>query len=267
MNRDSGDPPGEPEEATSIIDLSDRRPTPKEVPAFALERVAAEKAVAEDPRTLAYQEAMKVFHEPPADLEALLLRRLLELVLPEMRRYAFPSIRGWLREARSTTQERLVQWEKQLGTRPAQMLREPWMSERAYKIAGLHFLHGMIGAQKGDSGLVLGAELYLLADGRLARVEPLGHWKLSGEQATRSVTSIGHAQLIEPDQATHFFPLAYMVERLRALLWYLPQGEPLAPAGEDLEERRERFVALVQELSRATSVYKQQLRRVAFSLG
>jgi len=74
---------------------------------------------------------------------------------------------------------------------------------------------------------------------------------------------VGDAALIEPEEAVKAFPLQRLMGGLWSILWF-DRGHPIHPPEPELEARRNRFMALVKELSKATAAYNERLRRVGW---
>ncbi|HZH79055.1 MAG TPA: hypothetical protein VEY88_23715 [Archangium sp.] len=247
--KDSGKPP-------SVIHLSDRRETPKELPVFTF----TEEETREEARKQEFWSAMGAFEEGLEVLQAGLLSRLIPLALPELKRFQLAPIREAVRRAEGLPEVMLKDLETRLGTYPMRVRQEKWLEARAYALVREHSLRGVWDGRPGDTGPLLGRELYLLPDGRLGFVEVMGLWRLKGEVDYDCVLTLADAELIEPLDAVRSFPLHRLLGTLRSVLWF-DTGHPIEPPEPELEARRTRFMALVGELSKATLSYTERLRR------
>lgn len=246
------------EEPAPVIHLADRRPTPKELPAFA----RAETPSQEDPRKDEFWSAMEVFFDGLQAIQAQLLTRLVPLALPELKRLPLLPIREVVCKPWGLPEETLHELEARLGSHPARVRKAKWLDARGYPLGRDDALRGVENARPGETGAILGRELYLLEDGRLGLVEVVGTWVWKmGLHHYDTVTTVGDAQLIEADRAVKEFSLPDLVASLQGILWF-DRAMSVGPASLDLEARRDRFMALVKELSKATSAYNERIRRV-----
>lgn len=250
------------EEPAPVIHLADRRPTPKELPAFALPEASA----SDDPRKDAFWSAMEVFFDGLQTLQAQLLTRLLPLAVPELKRLPLLSIREIVCNSWDLPEEMSRELEARLGSHPARARRAKWLDARGCVLGKDDLARGVESARPGESGTILGRELYLLEDGRLGLIDVVGTWVWKmGLHHYDTLTTVGDAQIIDAERAVKEFPLPSLVAGLYGILWFELHGAnpgPQAPPDPELEARRERFLALVKELSKATSAYNERLRRV-----
>ncbi len=145
----------EPERFASVIDLSDRRPTPKELPAF----VESGPAGVEDSGEGALLAAMRPFHDELLLAEARLLDRLIELTLPELRRLSPPSIRQAVHKLRGMPAKSLRELEARLGTFPERFRSASWLDEPARPLARDFSVRGEDEARPDDTGVISGRAL------------------------------------------------------------------------------------------------------------
>ena len=204
-----------------------------------------------------------MFKEGFEVLQAQLLEQLVALVLPEFKRFALPSIRSFHRGAWKVPEDKVTlrDLETRFGTYPVRLRKERWLDERAFRLAGFTLPRGMRDAQPGEGGIILGQELYLIASGSLAIIEPVGLWTGTAEKSLGNMLSVlTSAERVDSARVLEHFPLHEILPKLRDLLWYdrLPE---LAPPALDLEARRERFMHLVKELSQATAGFNERLGR------
>jgi hypothetical protein len=247
--KDSGKPP-------SVIHLSDRRETPKEIPVFTLTGEESQ----EEARKQDFWSAMRAFEDGLEALQAGLLSRLIPLALPELKRFQLAPIRDVVRECRGLPEVMLKDLETRLGTYPMHVRQERWLEAHAFALARDHNLRGVWNGRPGDTGPLLGRELYLLPDGRLGFVEVMGLWRLKGEVDYDSILTLADAELIEPLEAVRRFPLHRLLSTFQNILWS-DRAHTLDSPAPDLEARRHRFTALVAELSKATVSYTERLHR------
>ncbi len=247
--KDSGKPP-------SVIHLSDRRETPKELPVFEL----TDGEVREEAHKQEFWSAMATFEEGLDGLHAGLLSRLIPLVLPELKRFQLTPIRDVVRECRGLPEVMLKDLETRLGTYPMHVRQERWLEARAFALAREHSLRGVWAGRPGDTGPILGRELYLLPDGRLGFVEVMGLWRLKGEVDYDSILTLADAELLEPLEAVRQFPVHRLLSAFQNILWF-DRAHALDSPEPELEARRAHFMALVGELSKATVSYTERLRR------
>lgn len=252
----------EREEPAPVIHLADRRPTPKELPAFAL----PETPVHEDPRADAFWSAMEVFFDGLQTLQAQLLTRLIPLALPELKRLPLLPLRELVCTPWDLPEELSRELEARLGSHPARVRRAKWLDARGCVLGRDDLVRGVDTARPGETGTILGRELYLLEDGRLGLIDVVGTWVWKmGLHHYDTVTTVGDARIIDAERAVKEFPLPSLVAGLYGILWFELHGAspgPRAAQEPELEARRDRFLALVKELSKATSAYNERLRRV-----
>lgn len=250
------------EEPAPVIHLADRRPTPKELPAFAL----PETPVQEDPRKDAFWSSMEVFFDGLQTIQAQLLTRLVPLALPELKRLPLLPLREIVCRPWDLPEEMSRELEERLGSHPARVRRAKWLDARGCVLGRDDSVRGVDNARPGETGAILGRELYLLEDGRLGLIDVVGTWVWKmGLHHYDTITTVGDAQLIDADRAVKEFPFPSLLASLYGILWFeVHVANPGAPAPMDpeLEVRRDRFMALVKELSKATSAYNERIRRV-----
>jgi hypothetical protein len=164
----------DPEKPPSVIDLSDRRPTPKELPAFAPPEPDPEQVRLKEE----FWAAMEPFYEGLQVIQGELLARLIRLVLPELKRAQCFSIREGVRQSGRLAEKLLREWESRLGTVPARLKDVKWLDEPAYPLIRDPAVRGIEDAQPGDSGVIIGRELYLLRDGRMGLIDLTGMWRI-----------------------------------------------------------------------------------------
>lgn len=253
----------EEDKPSNVIDLAERRPTPKELPAFAQPAAPA----AADPRTDEYWSLMEPFFDGLQALQGQLLSRLIPLALPELKRFQLSTVREHVRRPLGLSEELLLELEARLGSHPARLRKAKWLDAHGYIIGTNHVMRGVENARPGETGVILGRDLFLLEDGRLGLVEVVGTWVWKmGLHHYDTLTTVGDAALIEPEQAVMEFPLPRLMGGLRSILWF-DRGNPISPPEPELEARRERFMAMVKELSRATTAYNERIRRVGLGPG
>jgi hypothetical protein len=245
------------EKTATVIELSDRRPTPKELPAFAGSGASAEEACSKDE----FWAAMEPLLDGLQGVQGQLLTRLILLSLPELKRFQRTSIREVVRKSNGLPEEMLRELEARLGTHPARVRKTKWLEESGYIIGRDYAVRGVENARPGESGMIQGRCLVLLEDGRLGLIELVGTWVWRmGLHHYDTLTTVGDAELIDPVRAVREFPLAGLITSLRSILFY-DEDTPLGPPGPELRARRERFMATVKELSRATVAYVERSRR------
>jgi hypothetical protein len=244
----------DPEKPSSVIDLSDRRPTPRELPAFAPPEPDPEQVRLKEE----FWAAMAPFYDGLQVIQAELLGRLIRLALPELKRTQLFSIREVVCPGRPDKQQR--DWEARLGTVPARLREARWLDEPAYPLLRDPAVRGIENTQPGDSGVIIGRELHLLADGRLGLIDLSGMWRIKTDGTYDTLTTFADAQLIEPAQAVREFHLHDLVATLRYILWN-DRGTPQAVEDAETQARRTRFLATVKDLSKATAAYVDRIRR------
>jgi len=246
----------DPEKPSSVIDLSDRRPTPRELPAFAPPEPDPEQVRLKDE----FWAAMAPFYDGLQVIQAELLTRLIRLALPELRRTPLFSIREVVCKPGRLSEKQQRDWEARLGTVPARLKEAKWLDEPSYPLLRDPAVRGIENAQPGDSGVIIGRELHLLADGRLGLIDLTGMWKIKADGTYDTLTTFSDAQLIEPTQAVREFHLHDLVATLRYILWN-DRGAPQAAEDAETQARRTRFLATVRDLSKATAAYVDRIRR------
>jgi hypothetical protein len=246
----------DPEKPSSVIDLADRRPTPKELPTFAPPEPDPEQVRLKEE----FWAAMAPFYDGLQVIQAELLTRLIRLVLPELKRTTLFSIREVACKPGRMPEKQLREWEARQGTVPARLKEAKWLDEPSYPLLRDPAVRGIENAQPGDSGVIIGRELYLLADGRLGLVDLSGTWKVKADGTYDTLTTCADAQLIEPTQAVREFHLHDLVATLRYILWN-DRGTPQAAEDAETQARRTRFMATVKDLSKATAAYVDRIRR------
>ncbi|MDY7227591.1 hypothetical protein [Hyalangium rubrum] len=244
------------EKPSSVVDLADRRPTPKELPAFAPPEPDPEETRTREE----FWAAMAPFHDGLQQVEAELLSRLIRLVLPELKRLTLFPIRDVVRKPRGLPEKLLQEWEARLGSVPARIREAKWLDERAYPLERGDSIRGIEEARKEDSGVISGRTLYLLGDGRLGLIELSGLWKMKAPGQYDTLSTFADAELIEPLRAVKEFHLHDLVASLRYILWN-DRGMSSGPPEADLELRRSRFTATVKDLSKAAIAYTDRIRR------
>jgi hypothetical protein len=110
---------------------------------------------------------------------------------------------------------------------------------------------------------MLGRDLYLLMDGRLVTVDTLGTWSLTQEELRTNATIVHAREVGLADAVRAFNFMLILVAMRRCLYQELPAQQ--AEAIPDLAGRRERFDALVADLTSAMSKHNLRLRRVGDS--
>ncbi|QRO02097.1 hypothetical protein JRI60_25345 [Archangium violaceum] len=245
------------EKIAAVIELSDRRPTPKEVPVF----VPGEPSAAEASSKNEFWTAMEPLLDGLQGVQGQILTRLIQLALPEMKRFQRSPIREVVRTSDGLPEEMLKELEARLGTHPARVRRTKWLDASGYIIGRDYAVRGAENARPGESGMIQGRCLVLLEDGRLGLIEVVGTWVWRmGLHHYDSLTTVGDAELIDPVRAVREFPLAGLITSLRSILFY-DDATPLGPPGPELLARRERFMATVKDLSKATAAYVERIRR------
>jgi hypothetical protein len=250
------------EQPSDVDDLSDRRPTPKELPAFAPPEPGPEpdhSRIKDE-----FWAAMVPFYDGFEQIQAELLTRLIRLVLPDLKRVSMLTIRDVVRKPRGLSEKQLREWESLLGTVPARVREAKWLDEMAYPLERVSAVRGMKDAQKGDSGVISGRALYLLHDGRLGLVELSGLWK-KGDNRHDTLTTFADAELIDTARAVKEFHLHRLMSTLREILWS-ERGTAQPSEDADREHRRTRFMATVKDLSKAVDEYNNRIRRAGMGL-
>lgn len=244
------------DETPTVIDLSDRRQTPKELPAFAPPELDPEHVKLRD----AFWDVMSPLSVGLQDVQGKLLGLLIQLVLPELDRLPLRTLRQDLRTVQGMPKELLLAYEAGLGNYPARLREEEWMKEHACLLTHDRFPYGVQDFQPSDMGALVERRVYLLVDGRLVLVHVSGIWKQQPSGLARdSLTTPICAELIEPVQAVYQVPFHQLVWKLRDILWdeSLPAREPEP----ELAKRRARFLAVVGKLSDATAEHIERIRR------
>ncbi|WP_257450299.1 hypothetical protein [Archangium lipolyticum] len=245
------------EKMAAVIELSDRRPTPKEVPVFVPDGPPSAEASSKNE----FWTVMEPMLEGLQGMQGQILTRLIHLALPELRRFQRTSIREIIRNSNGLPEEMLRELEARLGTHPARVRRMKWLEASGYIIGRDYAVRGAENARPGESGMIQGRCLVLLEDGRLGLIEVVGTWVWRmGLSHYDTLTTVGDAELIDPVRAVREFPLAGLITSLRSILFY-DDSTPLGPPGPELLARRERFMATVKELSKATAAYVERSRR------
>jgi hypothetical protein len=246
----------DPEKPSSVIDLADRRPTPKELPAFAPPEPDPEQVRLKDE----FWATMEPFYEGLQVIQAELLSRLLRLTLPELKHIPLFSVREVSCKSGRFSEKQMRDWEARLGTVPTRVRQARWLDDPAYPLLRDPAVRGIEDAQPGDSGVIIGRELYLLGDGRLGLIDLTGMWMIKADGTYDTLTTLADAHLIEPSHAVREFHLQDLVATLRYILWN-DRGTPLASRDAETEARRARFLATVKDLSKATAAYVDRIRR------
>jgi hypothetical protein len=211
-----------------------------------------------DPREDAFWGSLQRFEEE-VEAKAGLLSELVELVLPEAKLSAKP-IRA---SDKVSDPQRVQMLELLFGSIPKQARAAPWLDMPAVSLLGGKMPADAFGASPEDSGIILARELFLLVDGRLAFVESVGTWSVK-DRALQADTTIVRAREVQPHEVIREFDLMFLLVSLRRVLHNnLPTLEGLHVP--DLTERRERFDALVADLSTAMGEHVVRLRRVGDS--
>jgi len=247
------------DETPTVIELSDRRQTPKELPAF----VSAEP----DPERERLREEFWVLMSPLMEglqeVQGTLLGLLIQLVLPELDGLPLRTIREDIREVRGLPEEWLREYEARLGTYPARLREAEWLDEHAYPLTNDLFQYGAQDSQPHDTGALMERRVYLLVDGRMVLVHVSGLWKQQSGFGWDLLTTPICAEFIEPVQAVHHFHFPRFVSELRNILW--GQAQPAGAADADRSRRQARFLAVVAKLSEATAAYVDRIRRAAIT--
>lgn len=247
------------DETPTVIDLSDRRQTPKELPAFAPPEADPEqKRIREE-----FWATMSPLSEGLQEVQGTLLGLLIQLALPELDRFPLRTIRQDLRGVHGMPEELLQAYEAGVGSYPARLREAEWLAEHAYPLTSDYFQYGAEDSQPHDTGVLVERRVYLLVDGRMVFVHVSGIWKQQAGFAWDMLTTPICAEFIEPAQAVHHFPFQRFVWELRDILWH--QSLPARPAEPDLEKRRARFLAVVGKLSEATAAYVDRIRRAGIT--
>ncbi len=250
----------DPHPPPSLIHLSDRRPTPQELPAFAREPAPASEAPPVD--------AFQALLEPLRSLElghARVFEELLALARPELKRFQLMPVLERCRTPGGLSELELRALEARLGTHSRRVRRTPWLRAHGYPLA-VHVDEEEGGAHPSpadDSGVSSRHALYLLPDGTLGYVEAVVLWK-KRDPATveQALTPIG-ARRVTAREAVRLFSPHRLLGGLRALLWF-DRGCPLDPPEPELEARRARFLELVERLSRASEEHARRVWRLRF---
>lgn len=247
------------EEPPALIHLSDRRPTPRELPAFAGEpppEPAPELAPEEQPFLVATR-PVRAFEVG----ESLLLERLLELARPHLRYFQLGPLIGRVRDPGGLSELELRALESRLGNYSRRVRRMAWLHEPGYPLVVRLHESGVDRGQAGDRGVSLCRGLYLLPDGRLGYVEGLGPWtKRAPGQSALGFTPTG-ARRVTAQEAVRLFPFSELLGTLRALLWH-DRGAPQQPADPEVEARRARFLELVHAYAQLCEDFNQRLWRL-----
>jgi hypothetical protein len=209
-----------------------------------------------------FGEAVARVNEEVHEAEASLLTELLDLVLPDLKRHA-TWLRSVIEEEESTPDtplgEDLRGW---VGTIGARTRQAEWLKEPGIRLFWQLNTSGFFQARPEDAGAVTSHGLYALADGRLARIDMVGTWKVV-ERYAQYQRQLADARLISPREAVELFPLHQMFSALHRALWDPPLArDNNRPRGPNLEARRERFNALITEWAEATRAHGFRLRRV-----
>ena len=250
--KDSGEPP-------SLIHLSDRRPTPLELPAFASEPPAA-------PEPALPPDVFQVALEPLRSLEigqALLLEQLLPLALPSLRHFQLAPLIERLRTRGDLSEEALRVLETRLGTYPRRVRQRPWLREPGYPLAVYSGADGMDEGRAGDTGMTSWRHLFLLPDGKLGYVETMQGWHKREPGVSAAAQTPTGARRVTAHDAVRLFPLHQILGGLRAILWF-DRAHPQLPLDPELESRRQRFLERVKDLSRIADEYNKRLWRLSF---
>jgi hypothetical protein len=247
------------DETPTVIDLADRRQTPKELPAFAPPEPDPEQTRLRDE----FWATMSPLSEGLQEVQGTLLGLLIQLALPELDRLPLRTIREDLRGVQGMPEALLRAYEAGLGNYPARLREAEWLDEHAYPLANDYFQYGAQDSQPHDTGVLVERRVYLLVDGRMVLVHVSGIWKQQSGFAWDTLTTPICAEFIEPVQAVHHFAFNQFVWELRNILW--DQELPVGPPGPDLEQRRARFLAVVGKLSEATAAYVDRIRRAAIT--
>ncbi|MBM7116605.1 hypothetical protein [Archangium primigenium] len=248
----------DPHAPPSLIHLSDRRPTPQELPAFAREPAPASEAPPVD--------AFQALLEPLRSLEvghARVFEELLALARPELQRFQLMPVLERCRTPGGLSELELRALEARLGTHSRRVRRTPWLATHGYPLAVRVDEGGAHRSPAEDSGVSSRHGLYLLPDGALGYVECLVLWKKRAPDTVAPALTPLRARRVTAQEAVGLFPLHRLLGGLRALLWF-DRGAPLEPPEPELEARRTRFLELVERLSRATEEHARRVWRLRF---
>lgn len=248
--KDSGERP-------PIIHLSDRRPTPRELPAFA-SPPPPEPAPAPD----AFQLAL----EPLRSLEigqSLLLEQFIALALPSLPHFQLAPVLERVRTPGDGSEEELRALEARLGTYSRRVRQEPWLREHGYPLAVCFEGGGSSRGRPGDTGVTPRRHLFLLPDGKLGYVEALEWWRKREPGVVATALTPTGARRVTAHEALRLFPLHQLLGTLRAILWF-DRANPQQPPDPELEARRRRFLELVNGVSQLVEEYNKRLWRLRF---
>ncbi|WNG17242.1 hypothetical protein [Cystobacter fuscus] len=249
--KDSSEPP-------SVIYLSDRRPTLKDLPTVDPHRASASEAPSPDECL----SEMELFQEIEVR-QALLLERLICLAAPAMKHFQLGPLRERLNLPTGALEARRRALEARMGTHPDKVLREAWLDSPGYPL-GVDSGLSVSGQPRcgPPSGVHLRRSLFLLPDETLAYVEEVGVWSYGGPDGYESTFTPVNARRILGMDAVRLFPPHQLIGGLRSLLWF-DRGAPQLPPEPGLEARRTSFLSLVRDFSQATAVYNERLRQMA----
>jgi hypothetical protein len=195
--------------------------------------------------------------------EAAIFEELVELVLPEVKLMARP-VRSLYTSRDGDQHGDMALVSAFLGSQPVRHHQAEWLDHPGERLAGLGLNVGVPKDVKdGETGVLLGRDLWLLTDGRLVEVCCVGRWRIVSKRLylQRSVIT---TRLIEAHEAVNEFPLDGVLINLRGYLhrdYTLMRLEP----GPQLDERQARFDVLLTEYTRLMTARTEGLRRVGDS--
>ena len=199
-----------------------------------------------------------------ASAKAGLLSELIELVLPEVKWTAKP-IRSF---DKVMDPARVHALETLFGSVPARLRAQSWLDVPAVRLLGGRAPKDPQGATAQDTGLILGQELYLLVDGRLALVDCVGTWAVGPHRTLLADSIIVRARVVDGEElfrhVTAELDFMFILKALHRLLHDEHPGRAQPPCA-DLSERRARMEALTVELGEVLEQHAARLRRVGDS--
>jgi hypothetical protein len=195
--------------------------------------------------------------------EAALFVELVELALPEIKLMARP-VRGLYTCRDGDPHGDMAAVSAFLGSQPARHQQAEWLDVPGERLTGIGLNVGVPKDVKdGETGVLLGRDLWLLTDGRLVEVCCVGRWRIISKRLHLQ-RSIITTRPIDAHEAVHEFPLDGVLINLRGYLhrdYALMRMEP----GPGLAERQARFDVLLKESARLMTARTEGLRHAGDS--
>lgn len=190
--------------------------------------------------------------------EAAVLEELIDIVLPEL------GLMAKTLRSHYSSQDEVGEGELLAGTQPARHQKAEWLDVPGHRIQGSRpFLGSAKDLQEGETGMLIGHELWLLTDGRLVEVCAMARTRLVSKRLLKQWTIL-ETHVIQAIEAVADFPFEGMLMSLRNQL-RLNQPALADKHVADLAERQARFDAVVTAYTDLVSSFAEDLRRAGDS--